>query len=199
MAPPLGCATRDSVHCAPAPARGARGEAAIVEHRSRGRDGQDRQLIGWSESVDLPEWGIRGIRAKVDTGARTSALHVENVEELPNGRVRFDVVLHRRRRDRRVHVVSRVRRRARVRSSTGHYSTRIFVATLLRLGDVEREVELSLVDREHMLFRMLLGRSALGGAFLIDPAHRGLLGRHDVTRSSQRRRPHPGPGSSTAS
>jgi len=137
----------------------------------------DRVVIGWNEYVDLPEWGVRGLRAKVDTGARTSAIHVENIEELPRGRVRFDVVLHRKQRDRRVHVLTRVVRRARVRSSSGHYSTRIFVSTPMLLGGVERDIELSLVDREKMIFRMLLGRAALGAPFLIDAGHRVALGR----------------------
>src|SRR6188474_2231761 len=61
-------------------------------------------LIGWTEYVDLPDWGVRRLLAKVDTGARSSALHVENIRELPRGLVAFDVVLHRERRDRRVHV-----------------------------------------------------------------------------------------------
>ncbi len=128
-----------------------------------------RVLIGWNEYVDIPEWGIRRLRAKVDTGARSSALHVENIEELPRDRVRFDVVLHRVKRERRVHVTTRIARRGRVRSSTGHYETRIFVRAPVRIGPVEREVEVSLVDRERMIFRMLLGRTALSGPFLIDP------------------------------
>ena len=125
--------------------------------------------------VDLPEWGVRRLRAKVDTGARNSALHVENIRELSHGRVHFEVVLHREKRDRRVSVETRIVRRGRVRSSTGHYETRLFVATRLRLGDVERRIEMSLVDRERMIFRMLLGRSALDGVFWIDPGHRHLL------------------------
>ncbi len=135
----------------------------------------DRVLIGWNEYVDVPEWGIRRLRAKVDTGARSSALHVENIEELPRGRVRFDVVLHRLKRDRRVHVTTRIVRRGRVRSSTGRYELRIFVRARLQIGPIERDVEVSLVDRERMIFRMLLGRTALAGRFLIDPSHRHLL------------------------
>ena len=131
-------------------------------------------LIGWNEYVDIPDWGIRRLRAKVDTGARSSALHVENIEELPRGRVRFDVVLHRKKRDRRVHVTTRIARRGRVRSSTGHYETRIFVEAPVQIGPVLREVEVSLVDRERMIYRMLLGRTALAG-FLIDPDHKHLL------------------------
>jgi hypothetical protein len=143
-------------------------------------------VIGWNEVVDLPDWQIRRLRAKVDTGARTSALHVENIEELPRGHVRFDVVLHRARRDRRVAVETRIVRRGRVRSSSGHYTTRIFVATRVRLGPIEREIELSLVDRGPMIYRMLLGRSALAGHVLVDVGHRGLL--------DARRRAHPAEG-----
>jgi len=125
-------------------------------------------VIGWTELVELPEWGIRRLRAKVDTGARTSALHVENIEELPRGWVRFDVVLHRLKRDRRIHVRAKISRRGAVRSSTGHRTQRLFVETLLRLGPVEKRVEVSLVDRQKMIHRMLLGRAALTGPFLID-------------------------------
>lgn len=131
-------------------------------------------VIGWSEYVDLPDWGIRRLRAKVDTGARTSALHVDGIEELPGGRVHFEVVLHRKKRDRRIRVETRIQRRGRVRSSTGHYTTRIFVKTHLRLGPTEHEIELSLVDREKMLHRMLLGRSALEGHYLVDVSRRAL-------------------------
>lgn len=138
------------------------------------RDHGEPVLIGWTEYVDLPDWGIRRLRAKVDTGARSSALHVENVRLLPRDHVRFDVVLHREKRDRRVHVLAAVTRRARVRSSNGHLSQRIFVETTLHLGGVERRIEVSLVDREMMTHRMLLGRAALEGAFLIDAGHRML-------------------------
>lgn len=154
-----------------------------MRHHPTGSEAARPLVIGWSEYVDLPAWGVTRLLAKADTGARSSALHVEELEELPQGRVRFQVVLHRRKRDRRVHVEARVRRRSRVRSSTGHYQTRIFVATRLRLGPFERRVEISLVDREHMIHRMLLGRSALEGLYLVDSAHRALLGR------PRRRRP----------
>ncbi len=137
---------------------------------------QHPAVIGWSEFVDLPDWGIRKLRAKLDTGARTSALHVESVEERPRGRVRFEVVLDRRR-DRRVRVEARVRRRARVRSSSGHYTTRLFVVTRLEVGPLAHDIEVGLVDREQMIHRMLLGRSALAGRCLVDPAHRSRLGR----------------------
>jgi len=134
----------------------------------------DEVRIGWTELVDFPDWGIERLRAKVDTGARTSALHVENIRELPHDHVRFDVVLHRAHRDRRVPVETRIVRRGRVRSSTGHQTHRIFVATRMRLGPVTRTVEVSLVDRGKMLHRMLLGRKALTGPFVIDVDRRML-------------------------
>jgi hypothetical protein len=134
-------------------------------------------VIGAAELVDIPSWGVRGLPAKVDTGARTSALHVENVRELPGGRVRFDVRLHRRLAERRVTVEARVKRRGRVRSTSGHAEPRLFVAVGIHVGPVRRRIELGLVDRKNMIYRMLLGRSALSGAFLVDAGRRFVLSR----------------------
>ena len=131
-------------------------------------------VIGWSELIDLPDWRIRGLRAKIDTGARSSALHVEALEVLPRGYVRYKVVCHRDNHDRRVTVIEKITRRSRVRSSTGEYTMRYFVKTRLRLGGIEREVEVSLVDRGDMTFRMLIGRTALAGAYVVDPTHKNL-------------------------
>lgn len=160
------------------------------------RDSADAVPIGWTEYVDLPEWGVRRLRAKVDTGARSSALHVENIRELPRDRVRFDVVLHREKRDRRVHVEAHVSRRARVRSSNGHLSQRIFVTTTLRLGAVEKRIEVSLVDRQKMIHRMLLGRAALAGSFVIDAGRRMVQSpRKKKVRRKKRRARTPSAGS----
>ena len=132
-------------------------------------------VVGWNENVDLPEWGIKRLGAKVDTGAQTSALHVENVEPIGRGRIRFDVVVHRVKRDRHFPVTARVVRRARVRSSNGHYDVRYFVETTVRIGSVEKTIEISLVDRGKMAHRMLLGRSALRGDFVVDVSRRHVL------------------------
>ena len=131
-----------------------------------------------------------GLRARVDTGARSSALHVENLRELGDGRVRFDVRLHRLKSERRVTVEAPIVRRARVRASTGVASKRIFVAATVQIGPVARKIELGLVDREHMLYRMLLGRMALGRDFLVDPSRRFLLtvDRRQRTASARPRR-----------
>jgi hypothetical protein len=146
--------------------------------------------IGWTELVDLPEWGVKRLRAKVDTGARTSALHVDNIRELPHDQVSFDVVLHRAKLDRRVPVKTRIVRRGHVRSSSGHQTNRIFVETAIRLGPVTRTIEVSLVDRGEMLHRMLLGRKALGGPFVIDVDRRMLLSpRKKRTKKGRKKTP----------
>ena len=111
-------------------------------------------------------------RAKVDTGARTSALHVEDVEELPRDRLRFKVVTGRKPPFRRRTVMARLVKTARVKSSNGHYSTRYFVRTRIAIGDRRKDIELSLVSREKMVYRMLLGRTALAGDFVVDVSRR---------------------------
>jgi hypothetical protein len=150
------------------------------------RASEEQVLIGWTEFIDLPDWGVRKLRAKVDTGARTSALHVENIEELPRGYVCFDVVLHREKRERRIHVKAKVSRRGRVRSSTGHQTERLFVKTNLVIGPVTKRIEVSLVDREKMIHRMLLGREALGGPLVIDVDRKMVLSKKKKKRAKKK-------------
>lgn len=135
---------------------------------------RSKVTAGWIENVDLPDLRVFNLRAKLDTGAKSSALHVEHMVPLGNGRIRFDVVLESPGKQRVRHVEARISRRGRVRSSNGEYSMRYFISTRMRLGDVEREVEISLVDRERMLYRMLVGRTSLTG-MLVDPTRRHLL------------------------
>ena len=125
--------------------------------------------------------------AKIDTGARTSALHVENIRELGSDRVRFDVRLSREDSDRRVTVEARVARRGRVRPSNGQLETRIFVTVRACIGQVIREIELGLVDRGPMIFRMLIGRRALAHAFLVDPSRRYVLRKPGARQSESAR------------
>jgi hypothetical protein len=128
------------------------------------------------EYVALPDWKIKRLKAKVDTGAQTSSLHVDEIVRLKGGRVRFYVVLGRKVSARRKKVVCPVVRRGGVRSSNGIGSRRVFVRTRVRIGSIEREIELNLVDRQRMTYRMLLGRTALGG-FRIDVDQAHLLNR----------------------
>lgn len=147
----------------------------VVASRGVTRSRAAPLIIGVTEYVDIPAWRILRLRAKIDTGARSSALHVENIRELGAGRVRFDVRLSRSESDRRVTVESRIARRGQVRPSSGEPEERIFVAVKVRIGPIEREIELSLVDRGRMIFRMLIGRRALAHAFLVDPGRRYVL------------------------
>jgi hypothetical protein len=141
-------------------------------------------IIGWTEYIDFPDWKISRLKAKVDSGARTSALHVENLVHQEDGWVTFDVILHRRHHDRRQHVRTKAVKFARVRSSTGHYTERCFVRTRIRIGHVEKEIEFSLVSRHSMLFRMLLGRTALAHDFWVDVSRRNLLTRRAPRKKS---------------
>lgn len=130
----------------------------------------EKAIVGWREYVSLPDWGIKDLRAKIDTGARTSAIHVESLDELGGDRIRFDVVLSRVVRHKRVTVEADTVRRSHVRSSNGELKERYFVRTTMRIGAVEKEIEVSLVNRDNMNVRMLVGRSALDEDFIVDPA-----------------------------
>lgn len=140
------------------------------------RERPEPRIIGTTEYVDFPDWGVKRLSARVDTGARTSALHVENVTLLAGSRVRFDVRLRRDDPTARVTVETKISRRSSVRASTGQSEPRLFVKAHIRLGGREQLVEVGLVDRRHMLYRMLLGRSALERRYLVDVSKRYALG-----------------------
>lgn len=137
-------------------------------------------ILGWRERVDIPEWGVRGVRAKIDTGARTSAIHVDHIEPLGEDRVRFEVVVRESPR-RTVLVEADVVRWSSVRPSSGRAQQRPVVRTQLHIGAEQREAEVSLVSRKGMLCRMLVGRRALDG-LLVDPHRRYLLSRPSASR-----------------
>lgn len=124
--------------------------------------------IGWKESVDLPEWGILDITAKTDTGARRSAIDVENIVELPGQKVQFDVAANRRTGQLKKRVVADIAHQTHVRSSNGQTHERYFVVTTVQVGKVSKEIELSLSCRKQMQCRMLLGRLALENDFIVD-------------------------------
>ncbi len=127
-------------------------------------------VIGWKESIDLPEWGIRNITVKVDTGARRSAIDVDNLKELGDGKVQFDVAVSRKSCSLTNTVVADILHSTHVRSSNGEQSERYFVETVVVIGEQTRRIELSLISRHQMTYRMLLGRKALEGMFVVDPS-----------------------------
>ncbi len=143
---------------------------------------------GWREYVDLPSWGISRVRAKLDTGAKTSAIHVREIVELPDGRLRFEVVLRERPTRKSVWVESEQVRQARVKPSSGVRQHRHVVETTMRLGPITRTIEIGLVCRKGMLCRMLVGRTALQGACVVDPAKRYLLDEGKRTHSRRKAR-----------
>jgi len=126
------------------------------------------EVIGWKESVDLPDWGVMNILAKSDTGARSAAIDVNNIIELDDTHVQFDIVLDRKDRTKTRTVQAEIAHTKRVRSSNGQIHERYFVRTQVRIGHKIKEVELSLVSRKSMICRILLGRNVLGNDFLVD-------------------------------
>ncbi|MCA9272484.1 MAG: ATP-dependent zinc protease [Phycisphaerales bacterium] len=126
--------------------------------------------IGWRERVDLPAWGLTGVRAKIDTGARTSVIDVAEIEYLDEGHVRFEVVWRQTPERQTKWIEAEAVRTSRVKPSTGELQERVVCKTLLRVGEIEREIEVGLVCRKNMRCRMLIGRKALDGLFLVDPS-----------------------------
>ncbi len=137
--------------------------------------------IGWKERVDFPDWGLRGVRAKIDTGARTSVVDVATIEELDDGRLRFEVVVRAKPTRKTRWVEATPARSSVVKPSSGEPQERHVVTTRIRVGPFEQEIELSLVCRQNMLCRMLLGRTALAGHFVVDPSQAFLLTERKLT------------------
>lgn len=136
------------------------------------RDPDELPHIGWREWVALPDLGVRRVKAKVDTGALTSALHAFDIRRFRRGKkrmVRFKIHPYQRDTKRTVEAEAPLADRRMVRSSSGHETLRAVIVTEVEVLGQRWPIELTLVARGDMGFRMLLGRQALRGRFVVDP------------------------------
>jgi len=126
-------------------------------------------VIGWREWVSFPDLGIKDIKAKVDTGARTSALHI-SLPQLNRLTKRIKFLVHPKQRSSRPKILASVRviDYRKVKSSNGETSLRPVIKTILKIGEYQHTIELTLVNRDMMGFRLLLGREAIRRVFLVD-------------------------------
>ncbi len=136
-------------------------------------------IIGWREWLALPELGISAIKTKVDTGARSSALHAFDLQRFCQAGhewVRFTIHPFQRDLQQTVVATARVIDERQVRTSSGHTELRPVIHTPILLGGCQWPIEITLTNRDVMGFRMLLGRQAIRQRFLVDPGHSFLLG-----------------------
>lgn len=135
-------------------------------------------LVGWRETLSLPELGIARINAKIDTGARTSCLHAFRVEPYQQNNetwVRF--WLHPKQHDfqEEIECNAKVIDERIVRDSGGHEEKRYVIETQLQIGRDGWSIEITLTNRENMAFRMLLGRTAMHHRIIVDPVQSFLI------------------------
>jgi hypothetical protein len=135
-------------------------------------------LVGWKEYLALPEWNIPRIKAKIDTGARTSALDVVSYEFRPGEeglQAELRLALDPKHPEKLTVVQSPVLRLVVVSNSGGMREERPLVETTLQLGPVTKRIRLTITNRAAMRFRMILGRKALEGDFVVDVSRKYLL------------------------
>jgi len=134
---------------------------------------KNRTIIGWREWVELPELGIEQIKAKIDTGARTSALHAFALHPFKEGgqeMIRFDIHPLQHNTEIVATCTAKVIDIRWVSDSGGHKERRYVIETPLHVGGRSWPVEITLTERDTMLFRMLLGRTAIRKRFVVDSA-----------------------------
>ena len=154
-------------------------EQRIQQNRNRQKRLNTLTTLGWREWIRLPELADTPIKAKVDTGAKTSALHAFYIEPYQLDDTLFvKFLIHPLQKDLSVQVEchARVKDKRVVSDSGGHREKRFVIETPIMIGDQTFDTELTLTDRDSMLFRMLLGRSALRGRYNVDSGSSFLIG-----------------------
>lgn len=146
---------------------------------------KDLPLIGWREWVVLPDLSPVPIKAKIDTGARTSSLHAFGLDLRDRGGglwARFEIHPLQRSRQQALAVEARVVAFKSVRSSSGHSEQRPVIRTPAQIGRRLLEIEITLTSRDEMGFRMLLGRAAVRNRFWVDPGRSFIQTPTDIRR-----------------
>ena len=146
-----------------------------------------KTIVGWREWIALPAFGLPAVKAKLDTGARTSALHAFNIETLErNGStwVKFDAHPLHGNDDVVVRCSAPLVDTRRVRNP-GRSERRFVIETLVGLGGIEWPIELTLTNRDEMGFRALIGREALRGHWIVDPALSHRAGRLTIKQAGE--------------
>ena len=153
---------------------------------------EDPIVIGWEEWISLPELGLPAIKAKADTGARTSSLHAFSIEPFSAGgkrMVRFGIRPITERPSIELYCTAELIGEREITSSNGRSEVRPIVRTKVRIAGEEWPIEVSLSNREGMTYRMLLGRSAMKGRMIVNPLASlkiGLLSREPSSYTTQR-------------
>ncbi len=133
---------------------------------------RDQTILGWEEWVSMPDLGIPALIAKIDTGARTSAIHAVGIEAFGSASrpyVRFRVHPIPDRPEVEIHCSAKVVDRREITSSNGESELRYVIETPVRVGNKTWPIEVSLTNRDNMQYRMLLGRRAIGDSMIVDP------------------------------
>lgn len=138
--------------------------------------------VGALEQCDLPELGIEKLHVRVDTGAATSSLHVDNIDEFRKGGknyVSFDIHPDIHNVDSIIRTTAPVEGTKKVKSSSADTEKRVVITTLIRLAGREWPIKITLTDRSEMTYLMLMGREAMEGRIIVDPEFEYLLSQDD--------------------